>query len=184
MDEWRKQKSIHNDKRSSEFALGFSTFFLNRTNYSGIIEGGPIGGAGQKGKWKLNARFNKEKLIEKIERIALYKSRIKVSSMDGLTLLSKYKSEKNVFIYLDPPYCMKGGCLYLNHYVDENHSNLAQFLNKNKNLKWLLTYDNVKSIKKLYSERRQKNFSLNYSASSASKGKEVMIFSDSLLLAN
>lgn len=184
MNEWRKQKSVYNDKKSSEFALGFSAFFLNRTNYSGIIEGGPIGGMKQKGRWKLDARFNKERLIEKIERIALYKSRIKVSNLDGLDLLSKYKKEKNVFIYLDPPYCVKGGCLYLNHYVDENHFDLAQFLNKKNKLKWILTYDNVKSIKKLYSARRQRDFTLNYSARTASKGKEIMIFSDSLLLAS
>ena len=39
-------------------ALGFSAFFLNRTNRSGIIEGaGPIGGYTQTGKWKVDAQL-------------------------------------------------------------------------------------------------------------------------------
>ena len=182
--EWRKQQRIYKDKKSSEFELGFATFYLNRTNHSGIIEGGPIGGLKQTGRWRLDARFNKDSLIERIKMIALYKSRITVSNMDGLDLLLKYKDGRNVFIYLDPPYYVKGSCLYLNHYMERDHLELSGFLNKHTKLKWLLTYDNVNNIKKLYPKRRKKDFLLNYSARTVSKGKEIMIFSDSLLLPN
>ncbi len=184
INEWKRQKVIYTIKKSSEFDLGFATFFLNRTNRSGIIEGGPIGGMGQEGEWLLNARFNKEKLINRIEKIVLYKKRITVTNMDGLDLLREYKKRRNVFFYLDPPYCVKGSCLYLNHYIDKDHSALAYFLNGNCNLKWVLTYDDVLLIQQLYFKRRQESFLLNYSARTPSIGKERMIFSDSLLLSN
>jgi len=180
--EWRRQQVIYKNKMASEFDLGFATFYLNRTNYSGIIDGGPIGGIDQKGEWSLGVRFNKEKLIERIKMIALYKSRIVVSNMDGLDLLSKYKDKQNVFIYLDPPYYVKGGCLYLNYYMEKDHFELSALLNKHNKLNWLLTYDNIENIRKLYPKRRKQDFYLNYSARMASKGKEIMIFSDSLLL--
>jgi DNA adenine methylase len=182
--EWKRQRVIYSNKKSLEFELGFATFFLNRTNRSGIIEGGPIGGMQQDGKWLINARFNKERLIARIEKIVLYKKRITVTNMDGLDLLQNYKDEKSAFFYLDPPYCVKGSCLYLNHYVAENHSDLAQLLNRNCQLKWVLTYDDVPLIQQLYVKRRQEIFQLNYSAHTPSKGQERMIFSDSLLLSS
>jgi len=58
IEEWNNQKEIYLNKRSNQFDLGFATFYLNRTNRSGIIEGGPIGGIKQKGKWLINARWN------------------------------------------------------------------------------------------------------------------------------
>jgi DNA adenine methylase len=182
IEEWRKQKKIYKNKNSSEFKLGFAVFFLNRTNQSGIIEGGPIGGIEQKGKWKIDARFNKDALIKKIQKIALYKDRIKVLNMDGLDLLLRYKKNKNILIYLDPPYYIKGSSLYLNHYNEGNHSKLAAFLNKNNKLNWILTYDNVMPIRKLYPKRRVSNFLINYSANKNVKGSEIMVFSDAIKL--
>jgi len=182
LNEWRRQKTIYTNNSSSIFELGFATFFLNRTNRSGIIEGGPIGGMEQKGEWLLDARFNKDNLIQRIEKIALYKKRIVVKNMDGLGLVRQYRKKNNVFFYLDPPYCVKGNCLYLNHYINKDHFALAAFLNQNNKLNWVLTYDDVPLIKQLYSKRRQESFILNYSAYLPSKGKERMIFSDSLVL--
>src|SRR6266566_2928267 len=51
--EWSKQRLVQRNKRQVSLrSLAFSTFFLNRTNRSGIIRsGGPIGGLGQEGKW-------------------------------------------------------------------------------------------------------------------------------------
>ena len=114
IEEWRRQKEIYRNKRSTQLDLGFAAFYLNRTNRSGIIEGGPIGGVNQTGKWLIDARFNKADLIERIKNIASYKSRIKVSNKDGIELLKLLHTNKNYFIYLDPPYYVKGSCLYLN----------------------------------------------------------------------
>lgn len=178
--EWRKQKLIYNNTQSSYFDLGFATFFLNRTNISGIVNGGPIGGIQQEGKWKIDARFNKEKLAERIRQLSLYKNRISVFNRDGVDLMNEYLNKKNVFIYLDPPYYEKGATLYLNHYKKEDHEVLAKLLNCNPDAFWLLTYDNKKEIKSLYPERKIVNFSLNYNAYESHKGKEILISSDAL----
>jgi len=178
--EWKKQKAIYNDPRASEFDLGFATFFLNRTNTSGILDGGPIGGLKQKSKYKIDARFNKKTLIERIEQIALYKNKISVFNKDGIKLIGEYLNKKNTFIYLDPPYFEKGSSLYLNHYKKDDHKALADQLNQNSEAFWLLTYDNKKEIKSLYPDRRIINFSLNYNAYESRKGREVMILSDAL----
>lgn len=178
IEEWKKQQLIYTSPKSNCFDLGFASFFLNRTNISGILGGGPIGGLEQTGKWKIDARFNKEQLIKKIQQISLYKNRIAVSNEDGLNLIKNHLNEKDCFVYLDPPYYEKGATLYLNHYQKEDHEKLAAYLNDNPNAFWLLTYDYKKEIKSLYPDRQLFKFSLNYNAREAYKGKELMILSD------
>lgn len=180
LGEWYKQREIYKNKSSSELDLGFATFFLNRTNRSGIVEGGPIGGINQKGKWKIDARFNKKDLINRIKKISCYRDRITVTNEDGLELFKKIKRLKKMFVYLDPPYYEKGGSLYFNSYSEKDHKKLANFLNNNSNVNWLLTYDNVDYIKNLYLNRKIQDFSINYSAHEKRRDSELMIFSDSL----
>ncbi|MCP5274891.1 MAG: DNA adenine methylase [Burkholderiales bacterium] len=179
IEEWRKQKEIYQSKTSDAFALGFSAFYLNRTNHSGILNGGPIGGLEQKGNWKIDARFNKDSLIQKIRKISLYKNRIKVSNKDGIKLLRSLKKDKNTLIYLDPPYFDKGSSLYLNHYKPLNHEQLRDELNR-ANSKWVLTYDHVPEISELYKTRQNYLFTLNYSADKPKVGKEVLVLSETL----
>jgi len=178
VSEWKKQKAIYNDPKANLFDLGFATFFLNRTNTSGILDGGLIGGLKQKSKYKIDARFNKDVLTERIQQIALYKDKISIFNKDGLQLIGEYLNKKNAFIYLDPPYFEKGATLYLNHYKKEDHEALANKLNNSPDAFWLLTYDNKKEIKSLYPDRKIVNFSLNYNAYESRKGREVMILSD------
>lgn len=180
VNEWRRQKQIYNDPSSSQFDLGFATFFLNRTNRSGILDGGPIGGLNQTGPWKINARFNKEKLIEKIAQLQMYRNRISVSNEDGIHLINEFIGKKNAFIYLDPPYYEKGSTLYLNHYKKEDHEELAKCLNTYPEALWILTYDNKDEISNLYSSRNKINFSLHYNAYESREGKELLIISDAL----
>lgn len=182
VNEWKKQKATYNNPRSREFNLGFATFFLNRTNMSGILDGGPIGGLNQKGEWKIDARFNKENLIKRICQLALYKNRISVFNKDGLELIKEYLNKKNTFIYLDPPYFEKGATLYLNHYQKRDHEELANQLNQNPDTFWLLTYDNKKEIRSLYSKRRIMNYSLNYNAYASRMGREMLILSDAFVV--
>jgi DNA adenine methylase len=176
--EWEKQKNIYKDNKSSQFDRGFATFFINRTNRSGILDGGPIGGLDQKGNWKIDARFNKEGLIERIELLAKHKDKIRVTNKDGLELIKDYLKDKNTFIYLDPPYYDKGSTLYMNHYQEDDHIALSKELNDNRDSFWLLTYDNKREIKSLYPDRRVVKFSLNYNAYESRIGKEIMILSD------
>lgn len=104
IDEWKKQKEIYHNPKSGTFDLGFSFFYLNRVNRSGIMSGGPIGGVKQEGKWNISARFNKNSLIKRIKNIYLYKDRIDIRNMDGIELIQEYYKNNNCFFYLDPPY--------------------------------------------------------------------------------
>lgn len=178
--EWYVIKSMSKNKKANLIDLGYAAFYLNRTNRSGIVKGGPIGGIEQNGKWKIDARFNKNQLVERIEKIASYKKRIKLYNKDGIELMQNYKKENNSFIYVDPPYYDKGSSLYYNHYKENDHKLLSNFLNKNNRMNWILTYDNVEPIRNLYSKRKQQDFNINYHAASPRVGNEIMIFSDKM----
>ncbi len=164
--------------QSTKFEIAKATFFLNRCNISGIIKGGVIGDKQQNGKYKIDARFNKTKLIEKIKLIASKKDVIHFTNLDALDFLITLKDIESVFIYLDPPYFKKGSELYLNFYKESNHKDLFNFLVSYKK-DFILSYDNIDFIKQLY-----KDFSIyrfNVSQSTSNKvGNEVIIFSDGL----
>lgn len=178
--EWRKQKAIYSNTKARRFDLGFATFFLNRTNMSGILDGGPIGGIAQTGKWKINARFYKETLVGRIEQLGALRDRIEVYNKDGVDLIEDYLDRDNVIVYLDPPYFEKGATLYLNHYEAPDHIRLAGVLNSSPKSNWVLTYDNQRQIRQLYPLRRIVQYSLLYKAYKQRKGKEILILSDSI----
>ncbi len=183
IDEWRKQKEVYSNSLSTPRELAFATLFLNRTNRSGIIEGGPIGGMDQSGFWNVKARFTKNTIIGRLEKIKEFKNKIKVRNLDGITLLKqleKNKKKNNYFIFLDPPYYQKGKSLYLNHYIDKDHKKLLKLLEKSS-LKWVMTYDDVSYIQNLYDKFRKSKFVINHSAFEARKGKEILIFSDNVV---
>lgn len=187
VETWERQRQIQKDKqRQGLLKVGFSTFFLNRTNRSGILNAGIIGGRQQAGEWKIDARYNKKDLINRIERIAQYKNKIDLHNSDAVQLVKSLKKTlpaKSLF-YFDPPYYVKGKDLYLNYYQDNDHQDIAAEISKVSNQKWIVTYDDVSQIRKLYSDYRKKPFKLFYSAGSANKeGKEIMIFSDNIYIA-
>lgn len=180
--EWENQKQIYKKNDLTDYlALGFATFFLNRTNRSGILNAGPIGGKAQSGNWKINARYNKERLKEKIRLIGLYSSRITVLNMDGAKIIKRYANTENAFFYIDPPYFVKGADLYLNAFKYADHKKLSDMIHKYPNSKWVLSYDNEQSILDLYPDFNHRIFDLKYSAHQNSRlGSELMIFSDAL----
>ncbi len=182
IEEWHKQREIYLNKNSSEFDLGFATFFLNRTNRSGIIEARPIGGINQNSEWKMDARFNKVELIKRIKKISMYKNRIHLYNLDGIELMKKFYDKPNTFFYIDPPYFIKGNSLYLNYFNYQDHKKLSHFLNNNSDFSWILTYDNVEKIKKFYASRRMLSFNLHYHINSPKEGKEILILSDTIEL--
>lgn len=181
IDEWKKQKRIYATSTSDK-KLAFATLFLNRTNRSGIMDGGPIGGVEQTSQWKIDARFTKRTIIDRLTQIKEYRDKIDVLGLDGIDLLKKLETDKqanNYFVFLDPPYYQKGKSLYLNHYNDENHRELAKFLEMSS-LKWIMTYDNVTYIKNLYSKKRTSRYSIQHNAFESRIGREIMIFSDDI----
>ena len=183
METWEAQRKVQAGKQEADLLeLGFSTFFLNRTNRSGILGSGVIGGKNQDGNFKIDARFNKEDLIERIESVAEYADRIELTSVDAVELIKSIKRPSpKTFCYLDPPYYVKGRDLYLNYYDDNDHQAIAKAIKKYKG-NWIISYDAVDFIKELYQDYRQKEYCLSYSAGKPSKGKEIMVYSDGLLL--
>jgi len=183
IDEWqRKKEIIKNTQSHSELEVAFSTFYLNRCNRSGILNAGPIGGKSQTGKWRLDARFKKESLIKKIQKIAFYSSRISIHNLDAIEFIERYvlsltKTNNRLLVYLDPPYYSKGDQLYLNYYTTEDHAKLAEFINGQCGFKWIVSYDDVSQIRQLYSDRAINRVSLYYSAHRAKIGSELVIFS-------
>ena len=179
MDEWHHQKDIYlnantyNENRLLD--IGFSTLFLNRTNFSGILTGGPIGGLAQHGLYTIDCRFNRERLVKCVRDIAAHRENVEVYNYDALHLIRELKArEQDIFYNFDPPYVGKGPALYLNALVEQDHINLRNAVN-NVQTKWIMTYDNVKLIKDLYKDYKQKELELLYSVSVKRKDKELMI---------
>ena len=184
IENWQIYKGIQSSpQNSNSFEIAKSTFFLNRTNVSGVIKGGVIGGQDQKGKYKINARFNKEELIKRIQKIASFKHRISVSNLDGLDFIKQMEKKKEeIFIYLDPPYYQKGADLYMNYYSKKNHETLSKYVNKMKK-RWMVSYDNHDFILNLYPEKQRVIYQLSQCASNR-VGDEVLIFSENIEFEN
>jgi len=183
VETWLAAREVKRNPMSySTLDLGFSTFFLSRTNRSGILNGGIIGGLNQEGEWKIDCRFNKEELISRIRRIGFFRSRISVRNLDASKFLTEYIDaiRHQCFLYIDPPYYVKGAYLYENHYSHEDHAQLAKIVSGVKRHKWVVSYDNVEQIREIYRDYEQEQFDINYSARSYARGTEVMIFSKSL----
>jgi DNA adenine methylase len=153
MAEWRRQKAIHDSKDTSDMlALGFSTFYLNRCNHSGILGARPIGGMKQNGAYRISDRYNKATSIAKIEAIAKYSDALEVFNLDGvrfLKLLKRQHRRRKCLIYFDPPYYQKGPALYLNHFRHDDHKSLRDGILECP-FPWVLSYDNHESIVDLY----------------------------------
>jgi len=184
VDEWEASRNIYfHPKEHSSLELGKATLFLNRVNRSGVLQGGIIGGKNQDGLYKMDARFNRTELENKIRAIAERKKYIDIYNMDALdfltpTVLGHYYK---VFINFDPPYVEKGGQLYLNYYKEEDHKRLHDVISK-LSRKWIVTYDVCDYIRELYHDHRGSCIDIQYSATTNRKAKEYIFFSDSLVI--
>jgi DNA adenine methylase len=185
VEEWRRQKEILS--RPSEFnslELGFSLFYLNRCNRSGIPNGGVIGGLDQKGNYKMDARFPRKKLVARVEAIAAKKALITLKNWDAEKFILEHvpKLPEKSLVYCDPPYFHQGRRLYLSHYKPADHERIAKVIETKLNRPWVVSYDGVPEILRFYSERRSFLYDLQYNAQRVHKGKEVFVFSDDLKL--
>lgn len=181
IETWIRCKEIVSlPDKYSLFEIASSFLFLNRTNVSGVISAGVIGGIKQRGKYKINARFNKSEIINRIEKIGRYKGRMDIVNSDGVNLLCKLMDAKhsNCFIYIDPPYFEKGARLYLNAYTENDHISLAKQIHK-LSLPWLLSYDYNSFIVNNYLNFEKMSYRLQHSTSNKT-GDEILIFSDQI----
>ena len=185
IDEWYQQRSVYRASEADDLpALGFATLFLNRTNRSGIIDGGVIGGKEQTGSWKLDCRFPKEAIAHRIRQVSQYRDRIHLYNQDALDFTNNIvaKIQGDVLAFYDPPYIEKGKALYLNTYQLSDHRTLATRLRR-LNQPWIATYDYDAAVQHaLFPNQRRLSFQLSYSAQQRHHGKEAMFFSDNLQL--
>jgi DNA adenine methylase len=185
LDEWDAQKAVFRRAEDEDLLkLGFAFFFLNRTNRSGILNGGVIGGRDQKGEWLIDARYNKSELVTRIEKIASLKSRVSLSQLDAVAFLEKnaVRAGKKSLIYIDPPYFEKGRFLYYDAYKAEDHMTVARAVAGMEGCNWVVSYDDVRPIHSLYSKFPWMQYTLNYSARNVARGREVMFFSPGLIV--
>lgn len=185
IEEWRNRKAILKkcDKRK-KLEIGFSVFFLNRCNRSGVLSAGVIGGLDQTGNYKMDARFSRNDLIRRIEAITRFKDNIFLTNFDAEYYIQNYipNLPQDTLVYLDPPYYEKGSELYLNAYKKNDHARISEVIQNEINHKWVLSYDGVPDIVSLYKNRRHFFYDLQYTAARVYKGKEIFIFSDRLNL--
>jgi len=183
LQNWSKQKDILLNKSTANILdLGFATFFLNRTNRSGILAGGIIGGKEQKGTWKIDARFNKQALLQRIELIGLLSQKITITNCDIEDYITTELPTlpKSSLVYFDPPYFHKGSSLYMNAFQKNDHVLLGKNIQELVNQNWIVSYDNTPEIVEIYKKCDQHRFSLSYSAQTHYNGSEVMVFKDGL----
>jgi len=181
VDEWRRQREIHRDPAASGFELAFATFFLNRTNRSGIISGGVIGGLDQTGPWKIDARYNKGELVQRIRKVARFRNRISLTNDDATAMLHSWNvnSGSGAVLYLDPPYYVKGGDLYDNFYSHEDHLLVASLV-ANLPHPWIVSYDAAPAIIDMYTGEAMQRYAVQYSAATRIYGSEVVFTSANL----
>lgn len=182
LDTWHLAREIYRQpKRHNDLDLGFATFFLNRCNRSGILNARPIGGLEQKGQWKIDARFNRENLIERIAYIGSYRRRVELSELDAQDFLATLRSHQgDVLVYVDPPYLGQGDDLYLDRLSAKDHRDLAARL-RDSNLNWFLTYDaDDRVTNELYVNFRCAEFDIKHTAQVNHMGTELIVFADTI----
>jgi DNA adenine methylase len=179
----RQKNILTNQKDHDDLALGFAMFFLNRTNRSGILNAGVIGGRDQSGPWKIDARYNADELVRRITAIAKMRGRICLTRLDAMQFLRegcRLWPEKTL-IYCDPPYYVKGRDLYYDYYEPQDHKRVAEFITqKIKRQRWIVSYDDAKQVRELYAGCERIKYRIGYSARASRQGKEIMFFCNSL----
>jgi DNA adenine methylase len=177
ISEWKRQRAIYRTGSSiSRVRRGFAAFYQNRCNRSGIImNGGPIGGIGQAGPWKLHARYSRTELARRCAKVAEYRDRIAASCEDGLNTIARL-DPNNTFFIIDPPYFHKGPTLYLNTLTAQYHEALAEALRAMAGGSWVLTYDDCREVRRLYRGWAVvRPFRLRYTAAQRRVGRELLI---------
>lgn len=183
IEAWRRHRDVvRNPHQYPIEELGFSTFYLNRCNRSGVLTAGVIGGFAQKGRWRIDARFHRNELIRRVEAIAKYANKIHVSNRDAEDFMLTYVNRlpRETLVYCDPPYYERAQRLYLSVYKHADHVRLAKFIQSRLRRKWLVSYDCHPAVLRLYAGRRKFRYGLQYSAVRVQEGQEVFVFADNL----
>lgn len=181
IEEWHRQHEIcRNPQKHSQFDVGFSAFYMNRCNRSGVLTGsGPIGGFTQAGKWRMDVRFHRAELAERILQLARSKDVIHVSNFDAIEFLKanlpRGRGRDRTFVYLDPPYVIKGQRLYMNAYNASDHVALSRYMDKQNALHWLMSYDDSNLVRLLYKSHKIFHLPIRYTLQEKRSASELII---------
>lgn len=180
MDAWHASRAVYKARGTDadDLALGYATFFLNRTNRSGILTARPIGGLDQTGPWKIDARFNRPGLARRVRTLGNYRNRVTLTEEDGVDLVRRMRGPRQ-FIYADPPYLVRGSDLYLNTLAWRDHQRMARLLSGSA-ARWMVTYDEDERVHELYPNQRRAVFSIAHTAARPHVGRELAVFGDAV----
>ncbi len=183
IEKWKSLLSFRDVREPPEcdeelLNLGVAGLFFNRTNFSGILKAGPIGGRSQLSDYSLDCRFKKDRMLGLIKYLyEKYSGHIEIYYGDALTFLEARRCEilnSFSFVYIDPPYYKKGKNLYRYYYTDEDHTRLANHITS-QSYPWLVSYDDDLFIRNLYKNSEIQPIYLDYTAYTSRKGMELLI---------
>ena len=127
----------------------------------------------------MDARFPREGLAERVRAISNRREQIHITSLDAKVFLvqrlPRGHTRKNVFVYLDPPYFSNGSHLYMNSYNNQDHAELARYIQRQVILHWMMSYDDCDFIRNLYKSCRITHISLQYSLQQKRRASELLI---------
>ncbi len=178
LETWHKLRpllTIKSPYETDDFVgYALAGLFFNRTNFSGILNGGPIGGMKQLSEYKIDCRTNKDEIACRILATSTWADNVEVFFGDAIELINKRSRRKTDFVYADPPYYLQGESLYRYFYRLGDHKRLAQMLT-DTDANWLLSYDDHHVIEFLYEKFNMRRHDFQYSARSPKKHTELLI---------
>ena len=181
IETWKKMRDMYqNHDGVGDFELGKAAFYLNRTNVSGILSGGVIGGLEQTGNYKMDVRFNRRTLKKKVMDIAARRDDIEVTRLDAEDFIDDRMGDSELFAYLDPPYVQKGPGLYRSAFDEAKHRSLARKVGDARS-KWVVTYDADKLIDDIYGNYERGDLEISYTANVKTVGREKIILGPGLV---
>lgn len=179
LETWKWAQTVMREADRYSFDLGFATFFINRTSRAGILSGsGPIGGYLQEGTWRMDARFYRETLIDRVKYVGDHASQIDLDCSPALQFLrtkSNLLPDNSTYYFIDPPYVRAGARLYLNAMSNKDHVELASFIGGSHLLNWSVTYDDHPDVRELYQNHRIRKLIVAYSLGKPRREGEVLI---------
>lgn len=180
VETWKQYRAVVTDHvEGYSFEAGFAAFFLNRTSMGGLIVGsGPIGGYGQAGTWKVDARFYRETTLGRIRWLGSQVKRIRLYNMQGAEFvrrMSKRPYAARTLCFADPPYVDAGRRLYLDGMGEDGHDTLARCLRDQQVMPWLLTYDDHALVRELYRGLDINELNVRYSLRRVRQARELLV---------
>ncbi len=192
VEQWSLFKnSVYADRRERALAC----LFLNRTSFSGIIaRAGPIGGYQQNSQYKIDCRFPRDTLIQRIRQAGSFRKRVafvwRISWKQGISRIRRKQElgklpNSNLLFYFDPPFFEKANQLYNYYFNNRRHKLLRNYILTLED-NWILSYDSPERVLELYgNDLSSANIDMRYSTGRCSnrrnEQKEIILSNLQLL---